>query len=131
MAPGIVAANQYHAGKVVDPRPYAVGSIKKTFEKFPHLGKLLPAMGYSETQRHELQETIKRVPCDVVLVATPIDLARTIHIDKPSVRVRYEVEEIGKPADPSAHRKTSPSSISAFWPAQGGSDALERLCFAA
>ena len=81
---------------MVDPRPYAVGSIKQTFEKFPHLGKLLPAMGYSETQRSELQETIKRVPCDIVLVATPIDLARTIHIDKPSVRVRYEVEELGK-----------------------------------
>ncbi len=88
------------AGKLIDPRPYAVGSIKKTFEKFPHLGKLLPAMGYSETQRHELQETIKRVPCDVVLVATPIDLARTIHIDKPNVRARYEVEEIGKPEIP-------------------------------
>ena len=55
-------------------------------------------MGYSDTQRHELEETIKRVPCDLVLVATPIDLARTIKLDKPSVRVRYEVEEIGKPA---------------------------------
>ena len=97
---GIVAANRYKAAKLVDPRPYAVGSIKKTFEKFPHLGKLLPAMGYSETQRHELQETIKRVPCDVVLVATPIDLARTIHIDKPNVRARYEVEEVGEPAIP-------------------------------
>ncbi len=97
---GVVAANRYNAAKLVDPRPYAVGSIKKTFEKFPHLGKLLPAMGYSETQRHELQETIKRVPCDVVLVATPIDLARTIHLDKPSLRVRYEVEEVGKPAIP-------------------------------
>ena len=97
---GIVAADRYRAGEVVDPRPYAVGSIKKTFEKFPHLGKLLPAMGYSETQRHELQETIQRVPCDLVLVATPIDLARTIHIDKPNVRVRYEVEEIGKPQIP-------------------------------
>ncbi len=97
---GIIAANRYHAGKLVDPRAYAVGSIKKTFEKFPHLGKLLPAMGYSETQRHELQETIKRVPCDVVLVATPIDLARTIHIDKPNVRARYEVEEMGDPQIP-------------------------------
>jgi predicted GTPase len=97
---GIVAANRYHAGKLIDPRIYAVGSIKKTFEKFPHLGKLLPAMGYSETQRHELEETIKRVPCDVVLVATPIDLARTIVIDKPNVRARYEVEEINKPEIP-------------------------------
>jgi len=97
---GIVAANRYHAAELIDPRPYAVGSIKKTFEKFPHLDKLLPAMGYSDTQRHELQETIKRVPCDLVLVATPIDLARTITIDKPSIRVRYEVEEFGKPEIP-------------------------------
>lgn len=97
---GIVAANRYNAGEIVDPRPYAVGSIKKTFEKFPHLGHLLPAMGYSEAQRHELQETIQRVPCDVVLIATPIDLARTIHIDKPNVRARYEVEELGKPEIP-------------------------------
>jgi predicted GTPase len=95
---GVVAADKYKAAELVDPRPYAVGSIKKTYEKFQHLGKLLPAMGYSETQRHELEETIKRVPCDLVLVATPIDLARTIHIDKPNVRVRYEVEEVGVPA---------------------------------
>ncbi len=95
---GVVAAKRYGAAKLVDPRPFAVGSIKATFDKFPHLGKLLPAMGYSENQRHELQETIRRVPCDLVLVATPIDLARTIHLDKPSIRVRYEVEEIGEPA---------------------------------
>jgi predicted GTPase len=94
---GVVAANRYGAAKLVDPGPFAVGSIKKTFENFPHLGRVLPAMGYSDTQRHELQETIKRVPCDVVLVATPIDLARTIHLEKPSVRVSYEVEEVGAP----------------------------------
>ena len=84
---GVVAANRYHAAALVDPRPYAVGSIQKTFEKFPHLWRVLPAMGYSDTQRHELEETIKRVPCDLVVVATPIDLARTIKLDKPSVRV--------------------------------------------
>jgi len=95
---GVVAANRYNAAKLVDPRPFAVGSIKTTFEKFPHLGKVLPAMGYSENQRHELEQTIQRVPCDVVLVATPIDLARVIRIDKPKVRVRYEVEEVGEPA---------------------------------
>ena len=95
---GVVAANRFGASKLVDPRPFAVGSIKKTFEKFPHLGKVLPAMGYSEVQRHELEETIRRVPCDVLLVATPIDLARAIRLDKPSVRVRYEVEEVGAPA---------------------------------
>jgi predicted GTPase len=95
---GVVAANRFGATKTVDPRPFAVGSIQKTFEKFQHLGKVLPAMGYSEIQRHELEETIRRVPCDVVLVATPIDLSRAIRLDKPYVRVRYEVEEIGKPA---------------------------------
>ena len=97
---GIVAAKRYHAASLVDPRPYAVGSIQKTFEEFPHLWQVLPAMGYSDSQRHELEETINRVPCDVVVVATPIDLARTIKLDKPSVRVRYEVEELGKPAIP-------------------------------
>src|SRR5215469_4377390 len=94
---GVVAANRYHAAALVDPRPYAVGSIRKTFEKFPHLGKLLPAMGYSETQRHESEDTIKRVPCELVVVATPIDLARTIKLERPSTRVSYEVEEVGKP----------------------------------
>ncbi len=95
---GVVAAKQYHAAELVDPRPYAVGSIKKTFEKFPHLGNLLPAMGYSETQRNELKETIRRVPCDAVLVATPIDLTRAIHLHKPAIRVHYEIEEVGGPA---------------------------------
>jgi len=95
---GVVAANRYNAAALVDPRPFAVGSIQKTFEKFPHLWRVLPAMGYSERQRHDLEETIKRVPCDLVLVATPIDLARTIKVDKPSVRVSYEVREIGNPA---------------------------------
>jgi len=94
---GTFAAMQCHA-KIVDPRPYAIGSIKRTFERFAHLGNVLPAMGYSEKQRHELQQTIRRVPCDVVLVATPIDLSRVISIDKPAVRVRYEVEEVGEPA---------------------------------
>ena len=95
---GVVAANRYNAASLVDPRPYAVGSIQKTFEKFPHLWRVLPAMGYSDRQRHELEETIKRVPCDLVVVATPIDLALAIKLDKPSVRVRYEVQEMGKPA---------------------------------
>ncbi len=95
---GVVAANRFGASKLVDPRPFAVGSIQKTFEKFPHLGKVLPAMGYSEMQRHELEETIRRTPCDLVLVATPIDLAKAIRLEKPSVRVRYEVEEMGGPA---------------------------------
>jgi predicted GTPase len=87
---GVVAAHKFGAAELIDPRPYAVGSIKKTFEKYNHMGALLPAMGYSDKQCRELEETIKRTPCDLVLVATPIDLARTIHIDKPSLRVSYE-----------------------------------------
>jgi len=94
---GVVAAQQFDAAEIIDPRPYAVGSIRQTFEKFPHLGNVLPAMGYSDTQRHELEETIKRVPCDLVLVATPIDLARAIRLDKPNLRVRYETEDVTQP----------------------------------
>ena len=94
---GVVAAQQFGAAEMVDPRPYAIGSIRGTFEKFRHLGNLLPAMGYSDTQRHELEETIKRVPCDLVLVATPIDLARAIRLEKPNLRVRYETEDLTRP----------------------------------
>jgi predicted GTPase len=94
---GVVAARQFGAAELVDPRPYAVGSIRGTYEKYPHMTELLPAMGYSDTQRHELQETISRTPADLVIVATPIDLSRVIHIDKPSVRVSYEVEELTSP----------------------------------
>jgi len=94
---GVVAARQGGAAELVDPRPYAVGSIRGTFERFPHLTNLLPAMGYSEMQTHELEETIRRTPCDLVLIATPIDLARVIKLDKPSLRVTYEVDEITKP----------------------------------
>ena len=72
---GVVAARQCGAAQLVDPRPYAVGSIRGTFERFPHLTSLLPAMGYSAMQRHELEETIRMTPCDLVLIATPIDLA--------------------------------------------------------
>jgi predicted GTPase len=94
---GVVAARHYGAGELIDPRPFAQGSIRGTFEKFTHLHNLLPAMGYSDTQRHELQETIEKVPCDLVLIATPIDLARVIKINKPTLRVGYEIEEQSKP----------------------------------
>ncbi|HKN15825.1 MAG TPA: cyclic 2,3-diphosphoglycerate synthase [Candidatus Sulfotelmatobacter sp.] len=94
---GVVAARQCGAAELVDPRPYAVGSIRNTFQHYPHLTNLLPAMGYSVIQRHELEETIRRTPCDLVLVATPIDLARVINLDKPNLRVTYEVEELTKP----------------------------------
>jgi len=94
---GGVAARRYGAAGVVDPRPFAVGSIKNTFERFPQLRNLLPAMGYSEQQRHELEETINQTPCDLVLVATPVDLAHLLHLNKPSLRVEYEVEERTQP----------------------------------
>jgi predicted GTPase len=94
---GVVAAREFGAGELVDPRPYAVGSLRGAFEGYKHLTNLLPAMGYSELQRHELEETINRVPCDLVLVATPIDLARVLRLKKPSLRVTYEVQELAHP----------------------------------
>jgi len=94
---GVVAARQCGASELVDPRPYAVGSIRGIYEKYPHLTSLLPAMGYSAIQRHELEETINRVDCDLVLVATPIDLAHLVKLGKPSLRVTYEVEDRSKP----------------------------------
>jgi predicted GTPase len=94
---GVICAWDCGVKEIVDPRPYAVGSIRSTFERFHHLSTVLPAMGYSGKQRQELQETIDRVPCDVVIVATPIDLSRIIHITKPSVRVKYEIEEVTHP----------------------------------
>ena len=95
---GAVAAREFGAAELVDPRPYAVGSIRNTFEKFPHLTNILPAMGYSDAQRHELEETINRAVCDLVLVATPIDLGHVIRITKPNLRVMYEVEELTHPS---------------------------------
>ena len=94
---GVVAARQCGAAELIDPRPYAVGSIRSTFEHYQHLTSLLPAMGYSTMQMHELQETINRVPCDVVLVATPIDLGHLVKFNKPSLRVTYEIEEKTQP----------------------------------
>lgn len=94
---GVVAAREFGAAELVDPRPYAVGSIQGSFKQFRQLTNLLPAMGYSAMQRHELEETINRVPCDLVLVATPIDLARVIKLTKPYLRVTYEVQELTHP----------------------------------
>jgi predicted GTPase len=90
---GVVAARQSGAAELVDPRPYAVGSIRGTFERYSHLTTLLPAMGYGAAQRHELEETINRTPCDVVVIATPIDLGSILKIKQASVRVGYEIEE--------------------------------------
>ena len=94
---GVLAARHHGAAEVVDPRPYTVGSLTDTFRRYPDIGPLLPAMGYGEEQMRDLEATIARTPADVVLVATPIDLRRIIRIDKPALRVGYELQEIGKP----------------------------------
>ncbi|MCS7062186.1 MAG: cyclic 2,3-diphosphoglycerate synthase [Anaerolineae bacterium] len=94
---GVVAAQRFGAAELIDPRPLAVGSIRQTFEKYPHIGRLLPAMGYSAQQVAELQETIRRSNAELILVATPIDLRRLVHVEQPMQRVRYELQVIGAP----------------------------------
>lgn len=94
---GVVAAQKLGAAELVDPRPYAVRSIVDTFKKYPNTGTLLPAMGYGDKQRADLEETIRNTPCDLVVVATPIDLSRIIKIKQPVRRVRYELQELGSP----------------------------------
>lgn len=94
---GTVAANRFGAAEIIDPRPYAVGSIRGTYEQYPGIGTLLPAMGYGDEQIKDLEETIAATPADLVIVGTPIDLTRVISIDKPNQRVRYELQEIGQP----------------------------------
>ena len=91
----VLAARQNGAATIVDPRPWAVGEIAETFVAYPNTGPLLPAMGYGETQVAELQATINAVDCDLVLIATPIDLTRLIRIDKPTQRIRYRLDEQG------------------------------------
>jgi len=94
---GTVAARKFGAGELVDPRPYAVGKLAETFRIYPNIGTLLPAMGYGEEQVKDLERTIENTPCDVVVIATPIDLNRIVKINKPYVKVGYELQEIGKP----------------------------------
>jgi predicted GTPase len=94
---GWVAARRFGAAEIVDPRPYAIGSIKATYEKYPTTGNVLPAMGYGDVQTHELEKTINAADVDLVLIGTPIDLTRVIKINKPCQRVRYELQEIGQP----------------------------------
>ncbi len=94
---GVVAARKYGAAEIVDPRPYLVGELAKTFEQYPDIGALLPAMGYGEQQVRDLEATIAKVPCDLVVVGTPIDLRRIVNIEQPALRVRYELQEIGEP----------------------------------
>jgi predicted GTPase len=94
---GFVAAKRFGAGEIVDPRPFAVDSIKATYEKYPNTGTILPAMGYGDAMMHDLEETINKADVDLVLSGTPIDLTRIIKINKPIQRVRYELQEIGEP----------------------------------
>jgi predicted GTPase len=94
---GVVAAMKHGAASLVDPRPYAVGTIARAFEAYPGIGTLLPAMGYGEEQMRDLEATVERTPADMVLIATPIDLRRVIRISKPALRVGYELQEIGRP----------------------------------
>ncbi|MBX3346111.1 MAG: GTPase [Nitrospira sp.] len=94
---GYLMAERQHARAIVDPRPSAVGSLNATFQQYPHIGPVLPAMGYGPQQIRDLEETIGRVDCDLVVIATPVDLRRLIRITQPTVRVRYDVEDHGRP----------------------------------
>jgi len=94
---GTIAARQYGARELVDPRPYTVGSISETFKSYPYIGTLLPAMGYGKQQLKDLEATVNKVDCDAVVIGTPINLSRIIDIKKPNTRASYELREIGMP----------------------------------
>jgi predicted GTPase len=94
---GVMAAQKFGAKEIIDPRPYAVGSIADTYVKYPDIGILLPAMGYGKKQMQELEDTINAIDCDLVIIGTPIDLSRIIKMNKKSIRVKYELQEIGRP----------------------------------
>jgi predicted GTPase len=94
---GVVAAKRFGAAEIVDPRPFAVGLLRETYKTYPDIGKVLPAMGYGQQQTSDLAATIENTPCDSVIIATPIDLKRIIHINKPVTRIAYDLQEIGKP----------------------------------
>lgn len=94
---GVVAALKHGAGELVDPRPYTVGKLSETFRIYPNIGTLLPAMGYGDEQVRDLEKTIENTPCDAVVIATPIDLSRIVKINKPKVKVGYDLQEIGTP----------------------------------
>jgi predicted GTPase len=94
---GIVAARKFGATELVDPRSFTVGKLAETFEIYPEIGTLLPAMGYGEEQLKDLETTINNTDCDAVVIGTPIDLTRIIQINKPTTRVFYDLQEIGHP----------------------------------
>ena len=94
---GTVAAERLGAKEIIDARPFAVGSLISTFEQYPHITNVLPAMGYGEQQLKDLEETINNVDCDAVIIGTPMDLTRIISINKPTTRVHYELDEVTTP----------------------------------
>jgi len=94
---GTIAARRYGAAEIIDPRPYLNGSLKETFEKYPHIGALLPAMGYSPAQMNDMTETINQADCDAVVSATPIDLAKLLNVNKPTIRIRYGYKDHNTP----------------------------------
>ena len=91
-----MAAKKFKAKSIIDPRPYAVGSIKDVYKKYPHIGNVLPALGYGKKQLKELEATLKRITCDAIILGTPADLTKVLRMDKPMVRVRFELKETGK-----------------------------------
>ncbi|MEW5952047.1 MAG: GTPase [Elusimicrobia bacterium] len=106
-----VAAKEHGAGEIIDPRPYAVGSMKEVFKKYSHLENILPAMGYGKKQMEELKETINKIPCDVVLVGTPIDLASHLKFNKPSLRITYSLKERTSPGLPEQVKKVLSAKV--------------------
>jgi len=94
---GTIAAQKFGAAEIIDPRPFIVGKLKETFEIYPNIGALMPAMGYSEEQLKDLEDSINNTDCDTVIIGTPIDLTRIIKVNKPTTRVYYDLQEIGFP----------------------------------
>jgi predicted GTPase len=94
---GIVAAKKYGAAEIIDPRPFAVGSIKELYTRYPHIGDLVPAMGYYPEQLAELEETISKSECDAVIIGTPFNLRRLLRVDKPCAQVSYDLRDMGEP----------------------------------
>lgn len=105
---GMIAAEKFGAAAVVDPKPYARGSLKETYARYPHIGPVVPAMGYSPRQIADLEATLNNVPCDVVLFATPIQLTRVVSLEHPTVRVRYEYRDHGEPTLEQALKRRLP-----------------------
>jgi predicted GTPase len=94
---GVVAARKYGASRIVDPRPFSQGRIREIYETYPGIGQVLPAVGYGPEQIRDLEKTIDAVDCELVIIATPVDLTRIIKINKPMLKVGYELQEIGQP----------------------------------